>query len=155
MFKTFGIFFACVAGLITAGVALNFLSIGLFPVKNFNNKVELNRSVLDAAWNPERCMSEYDWFLQREESLKARVTQLENFQNRIAEIKADQKRKEDAKIDTWQIDEELKQVRIQATGLNNFYETEKAEYIAKTNNIIKVHCKDLQTRIYVAPSFVF
>ena len=154
-FKAFLITIAIILGVFALGIGVNFLRIATLPVRNFENKVNLNKAVIDATWDPQRCMTEYDWFLQREQSLKARVVQLQNFTTLIADLKEDQTRKEDKKLDTMSIDEELKQTRSQATGLNNFYESEKAEYNAKSDNIIKVHCKDLTSKLYISPNFVF
>ena len=159
MFKTtiqmIGAIVSCLVLLTLLYLIINSYRVATIPLQNFENKVKLNEKVNQEAWNSEKCMNEYDWFLQREEILKARVVQLTNGQVKINQLKEEQARKENLKLDTWQIDEELKQSRSQSLGLNNIYEAEKAEYNAKINNIIKVHCKDLVSRIYIPPSFVF
>lgn len=95
--KAFLITIAIILGVYALGIGVNFLRIATLPVRNFENKVNLNQAVIDATWDPQRCMTEYDWFLQREQSLKARVVQLQNFTTKIADLKKDQTRKEDKK----------------------------------------------------------
>ena len=115
------------------------------PFLKFESKVGAAQGIVKQAYNVQYCLDNYHWFLETDQDIQQKQTQVTNFQAQLASMKTDYT----GPVNTWGFtaQQSFNETQSELTGVQNAISDETAQYNARSQELDRVACKGLPLNI--------